>query len=355
MQFIFLIHGLQVGVGQLSLPRELAEKGGTDSWLALFIGYAISTAASLAIIQVMRRKPDGSLIDLLEHYFGKWAGIAGALAGAAVFTIFTMEIVFSAGQMVKSWVLQKTPLYMLIILFSIPTFAIIGQGIRAISRYAEFVFYMFIPMAVFLFMPLQDSYFIHLLPFLKEGWGPVIKSVKSTVLSFSGFEFAFFAYPFLKRKELASVGIVIANTLSLCVYLIITLACFLYFSPDEITVYNQPALNLLKVIELRFVERIEIIFLSFYLFMVSTSWIPYMYGYSYCLNRIMPRLGKKAHLAVMMIGLITIAVAVNPSFMLVEKWMRAAGMSSLVASYALPFCLLAYILANERIKGRKSG
>ena len=32
MQYIFLIHGVQVGVGLLTLPRELAEKAG-DGWL----------------------------------------------------------------------------------------------------------------------------------------------------------------------------------------------------------------------------------------------------------------------------------------------------------------------------------
>lgn len=355
MQFILLINGVQVGVGQLSLPRELAETGGTDGWLALFIGYAASIAASLAIIRIMSRKPDGTLIDLLEHYFGKWAGTVGAFAAAAAFTIFTMEIMFSAGQMIKSWIMQRTPLYMLIILFSIPSFAIIVKGMRVMSRYSEFVFYMFLPMAVFLFMPLQDGNLLHLFPFLKEGWEPVFKSVRLTALSFSGFEFAFFAYPFLKRKELASIGIVIANTLSLIIYLIITLACFLYFSPDEITVFNQPALNLLKVVELRFVERVEIIFLSVFLIMVSTSWIPYMYGYSYCLNRLVPKLGIMGHTAIMITGLIAIAVATDPSFMLVEKWMKAAGTTSMFVSYALPFCLLAYILAHERIKGRKSG
>ena len=34
-QFIFIIHGAQVGTGILFLPRTLAEKSGTDGWLVL--------------------------------------------------------------------------------------------------------------------------------------------------------------------------------------------------------------------------------------------------------------------------------------------------------------------------------
>jgi predicted membrane-bound spermidine synthase len=100
---------------------------------------------------------------------------------------------------------------------------------------------------------------------------------------------------------------------------------------------------------------VEIIFLSIFLILVSTSWIPYMYGYSYSLNRLVPKIGIKGHLTIMITGLIAIAVAMDPSFMLVEKWMKAAGMTAMLTSYALPFCLLAYILAHERITGRKSG
>ncbi|MEB8811920.1 GerAB/ArcD/ProY family transporter, partial [Bacillus cereus] len=36
MQYIFIINASQVGTGVLSLPRVLAEKAGTDIWIALF-------------------------------------------------------------------------------------------------------------------------------------------------------------------------------------------------------------------------------------------------------------------------------------------------------------------------------
>lgn len=35
MQYILLIHGIQMGIGILTLPRELAEKSGTDGWIAI--------------------------------------------------------------------------------------------------------------------------------------------------------------------------------------------------------------------------------------------------------------------------------------------------------------------------------
>lgn len=53
MQFILLIHGVQMGVGILTLPRELAEKAGTDGWIGIIISWFIATVASMIIIKIM--------------------------------------------------------------------------------------------------------------------------------------------------------------------------------------------------------------------------------------------------------------------------------------------------------------
>ena len=39
----------------------------------------ITIAASLIVIQVMKKHPEGTLFDLLTRYLGKWAGKAGAI------------------------------------------------------------------------------------------------------------------------------------------------------------------------------------------------------------------------------------------------------------------------------------
>ena len=49
MQYIVLINGMQVGTGVLSLPRVLAEKAGTDGWIAILIGWIFSTISGVFI------------------------------------------------------------------------------------------------------------------------------------------------------------------------------------------------------------------------------------------------------------------------------------------------------------------
>ena len=51
MQYIVLINGMQVGTGVLSLPRVLAEKAGTDGWIAILIGWIFSTISGVFICE----------------------------------------------------------------------------------------------------------------------------------------------------------------------------------------------------------------------------------------------------------------------------------------------------------------
>ncbi|MDF2714543.1 MAG: spore gernimation protein [Paenibacillus sp.] len=351
-QFILLIHGIQVGVGQLSLPRELAEAGGTSSWMALFIGWAASVVASLCIVQVMKRTPDGTLIDLLAKYFGQWAGKVGAVCLILYFTLCLTAITMSAGIMISGWLLPRTQLYVLIALFAVPTYMIVKNGVRVLGRYAELVFLMFLPMALFLLVPLRESHLLHLFPLFKDGFQPILSAVGTTVFSFTGYEVAFIVYPFLRKKEFASIGIVIANTLSLLVFLLITLVCFLYFSPDEITQYSQPTLSLLKVIEFRFMERFDILFLSFYLFMISTTWMPQLFCVVYSASRLFGTRDIRMPLAVMLVLLIAYAFLIDPSFDSNEKLIGLMQQLTVVFAYVLPLGLFVYVRMHDRFTGR---
>jgi hypothetical protein len=211
---------------------------------------------------------------------------------------------------------------------------------------------MFLPMALFLLVPLRESHLLHLFPLFKDGFQPILSAVGTTVFSFTGYEVAFIVYPFLRKKEFASIGIVIANTLSLLVFLLITLVCFLYFSPDEITQYSQPTLSLLKVIEFRFMERFDILFLSFYLFMISTTWMPQLFCVVYSASRLFGTRDIRMPLAVMLVLLIAYAFLIDPSFDSNEKLIGFMQQLTVVFAYVLPLGLFVYVRMHDRFTGR---
>lgn len=350
MQFIFLIHGVQLATGVLSLPRQLAEKSGTDGWMSLLLGYLINLVVSILMIYTLKRFPGQTLYGLLVQLFGKWAAKIAIIPWIAYFAYSSWLVQVQAALYIQAWFLPSIRKYILIVLFAIPSFMLVRHGWKALGRYAELVFYMSIWMPFFMLLPLKDSSWIHLLPLFKDGFGPILSGVGTTIFSLLGFEITLFLYPYLQNKEKAVRGVVIANTLTFLAYLFVTLVCFSYFSPDEITVYYQPVLSLLKVIEFRFLERVDMIFLSIYLFIVSTSWIPYLFCASFSTSLL---LGKRRHAlfaGFFLLLFIVVTFVLQPSWIEVQRWTKWSSQVGLALAYVFPVLLWLYVQVYLKVR-----
>jgi len=350
MQYIFLIHGAQVGIGVLSLPRLLAESAGTDGWISILFGWILSTGASLMIVQVMKRYPNATLIELLILYFGKWIGKAAALLIALYFSLFTTVVILMAIAITKTWILPQTAHYVVMMLLLFPGYIILRHGIRVVGRYSELVFFMTLWMPMILIFSLQDAHWLHLLPVIKEGWSPILQTVQSTVFSFLGFEIAFFLYPFVKHKQAASIGIVVANTLSMLFFLHVTIVAFVFFAPNEIFQYKWPTLSLLKVIEFRFLERFDIVFLISYLFIISTTWMPLMFFVVFTTAQLMGKQDHSRHLYVFLSLLIVVSFFYIPSLNQIVKLEQLNSRLGFNFAYVFPVFLWLYGKLYDRFR-----
>lgn len=344
MQYIFLIHGTQVGIGILTLPRELTEVAGTDGWISIFIGWMMSIFASLLITYIMKKHPQKTLFDLLPYYFGTWLGNFGNLLVILYGAFVTVTVIFTFFFIINVWILVETPSYMILAFYLIPAYIIGRKGIRVLGRYSEMMFFLTLWMPILLLVPLREAHVLHLLPVIKEGWLPIFHAVKTTIVSFLGFEMAFFLYPFLTCKEHATKGIVIANTLSLLIFLHITLIAYLFYSPYESIQYQWPTLNLLKEIEFPFLERFEIIFLSFYMVSLSTTWLPYTFISVFGSSRLLKKENYyQQHLLVFLFLLLITAFFFQPSYTQIAQLAKAWGGAGFIFSYVFPVALWLYM------------
>ncbi|MED1781782.1 endospore germination permease [Brevibacillus fortis] len=353
LQYILLIHGTQIGIGVLTLPRELAEHAGTDGWLSMFFGWGVSVLVSLVITNMMKLHPDKTITDLLTLLLGKWLGKVASILMSVYCAIAAIVVVVNSAFIINVWVLSQTPGYIIFMLFAIPIYIIIQGGLRIIARYSELVFYLTLWMPLLLAAALKDANWLHFLPIIKEGWQPILSASIYTVLPFLGFELAYFVYPFLKKKQHASLGIVVANTLTLLVYLHVTIICFAFFSPDEIKQYTWPTLNLWKVIEYSFLERIDIIFLAFYLFILSTTVLTYMYFAVFCTTQVFGNRDHRKHLIVLLLLIFVCLWFYTPSFMDLKKMTDIWSIAGVGFAFVLPVLLFGPIWLLQRKAGGK--
>ncbi|WP_256710609.1 endospore germination permease [Paenibacillus sp. FSL H8-0548] len=274
MQFIFIISGIQISVAVLSLPRKLAEIAGTDGWLAIPLGYAINIFCSYIIVMVMKNCSGKTLMDALSTMVGKWFGKGFALVLALFFLHLLYDGLIRAILIIKTWLMPNTQGYVLLILLLIPAYKVAIAGPRIIGRYAELIVVISCWLPFVYLFTLKYAHWLNLLPLFKAGFMPVLSAVSATVYPSLGISSVFILYPYLKHKEKAAPALFISNTLTMAVYLFITIICYIYFSPHEATLFNDPIISILKTIEFRFIERIEVPFISFYIFVFSMVWIP---------------------------------------------------------------------------------
>ncbi|MEH7333591.1 endospore germination permease [Neobacillus drentensis] len=352
MQYIFLINGTQVGTGVLSLPRILAEKAGTDGWIAILIGWFCSVAASIFLVKAAAKYPEDTLYEILIRFFGKILGKALVLIYMFYFAFYAWTILVNACLYIKAWFLPKTPDYIILLLFSIPTFFVARNGLRVLGRYSELSFYMVMWIPLFLLIPLKDGNWLHFLPLLKEGWRPVLSAVPTTVFSFLGFEVAFFLYPFLQKKQHAVLGITIANTLTMLFYVFVTFVCFAYFSPDGIIEFNQPVLNLLKLIEFRFLERFDMVLLAVYLIVVSTAWMPCVYFAAFCSSQLLGKQDHSNYVTILLLIIIGLVFWLDPTWIESEGWQKMVTKGGLLLAFAAPPFLWVYSWIYEKFRRR---
>lgn len=355
MQYIFLLQGTQVGTGILSLPRTLAEQSGTDGWIVILLGGIVNFAAGWIILLTLRKYPDFTLPDLLDHLFGKWLGKLLLIPLIAYFAFFGWIVMINSMLFIKAWFLPKTPEYLIVLLFAIPSYFIVRHGLRVQARYAELVFYMMMWTPLIFLVTLEHGHWIHLLPLFKEGWEPIMNGLTKTVFAFAGNEILFFIYPFLKKKQYAVHGLLIANTLTMLVYLYVTIICFVFYTPDGITTINQPVLSLLKTIEFRFLERVDMIFLAIYLIVVSRVWSAYIYCAVFSTCHLLRKQDHSSHAFIYFIMVIGCAYVVKPTWNQADQWVTLLSNSGIVVLYVMPVLLLVYASGLEKYRRWKAG
>lgn len=353
LQFVLIISAFQISVAFLSIPRELARLAGSDGWIAIFFGWGLASAAAVAIVKVMKYSPNSSILELMQKYMGVWGARIAAIVFIAYYLLLAYDGYMIASLVIKLWLLPSTYTYVLVLLMLIPTFQIAQHGFQAIGRYSEIVAMISIWIPFVYLSTLRHAHWLYLLPILKEGWIPVLSSVKTMIYPMLGIGLIFFLYPHLVNKDKALPAVIISNTLTCLVYLGITIICYVYFSPDEIGKFNDPVISIMKSVEFEFIERVEVPFIAVYLFVFSCIWIPSMYIVSSNSAWLLGKGSDRTHLAVWSILMLIGFFFYRPSFFDAAIINDSLNYIGFIIEFAMPCCLLLYLFIREKFRRGK--
>ncbi|WP_435164780.1 GerAB/ArcD/ProY family transporter [Paenibacillus glycanilyticus] len=350
LQFVFIIAGIQISIAVLSTPREVSRSAGTDGWITIIIGWLITIIPSLLVFKTMQRSSEGTILDLLRRRLGRWIAVLFALIMAVYLGSLAYIGLLRTLLIIRVWLLQNTSPFVVLLLLFIPTYIVAREGPKLLGRFAEVIFYFLFWLPLIYLLPMKQGRWLNLIPIVKEGWGPILSAVPGVLFAYLGFIVAYFLYPHLTNKKYAGAGILLANTITMATNLLITLVCFIYFSPNEMVEINQPVITVLKTIQFKFVERIEVIFISLYIGIYSLIWIPCLYFTAYCLKWARNGAGERSYLIglLFLIGIGTYFFI--PTFNQSDWLEHQLTKFGIVIEYILPITIWIYLVIQERLR-----
>ncbi|MEC4587298.1 endospore germination permease [Bacillus safensis] len=354
-QAVFFIIQSQIGVGILALPHLLMKDMGHDGWIAIILACFFIQIINTIFLYIIYKYPETSFFQALIEVFGKWIGHALIVLYTVYFASVCIVVLSIFTRILGIWVLPLTPNWMIILLLMICIIYIAKEQITAIVRFNFILTPVILLLSLLMFYALKGTNIDYLLPFFQTDISQFQLGLKDVVLSMNGFEMILIISPLMKGTIKARYKVMtISNICTTLYYLFITLICFMFFSPAELDVIPNPVLYLLKTITFGVIERTDLIFLSFWVFVILAELGNYLY---FCANGVSTMLKKKNHKKYVYYYAILIYAAscfLSTDNFRIQRFNDFTTVAQYSFIYTLPIMMAIIILIKHRKKKVKS-
>lgn len=337
-QLIFVMIGTQIATGILSLPRLVATEAQQHAWLAILTGVLPSLLSILLIVSLLNRFADTDFANVTHRMFGKFIGNGLILVMVIYIILFEGIVIRLFAEITSIFMLPLTPLWLVILVFTIAMVYAISKGGKVVARLNEFLFYLLLIDLFILLVPVQNGSILNLMPVMEVDIPGVLRGALATAYAYAGAEILLVIYAMVPRREEVLKAALIGQFIVMLIYLMVTVICVLVFGLESIKNIIWPVLTLLKVADIAVLERLELVFLTL---LVGLGVRPVMnmgLAASYLTTRAF-NLKLYGHYTwvVLAIGAGMYVVAVQPDNILqVFQWAEYAGYAYLVVALGYP-------------------
>ncbi|MFC4779356.1 GerAB/ArcD/ProY family transporter [Paenibacillus sp. GCM10023252] len=271
---IFLIYVSMVGVGVLNFQRELIQDAGYDGWISVLL-MAISVHVILWMIYRILSTAHHEAEDITSinlRYFGKWLGNGVNLLIVLYFYSGAFVEFRSYIEIIQVWIFPEMGVLAISIALVVLIHYTVSGGFRAItglSFWGMILSYLLvIPILVITF---KFRHPMNLLPVMNHSLQDIVRSSKSMLYPFMGFEALIMYYPFIKTpaksQKWAHWTVIFVTSL----YLITSFITFMYYSEGQLRQIIWPTLSMIMIIEVPILQRLEYLAISLWMIKIVAN------------------------------------------------------------------------------------
>ncbi|MGJ7913479.1 GerAB/ArcD/ProY family transporter [Neobacillus sp. LXY-1] len=289
-QAVMFIINFIFGAGILTLPRTTTEKIKTpDSWIAIIISGLIITLVAVLILKLCQRYPNETFYQFNQKLLGKWIGSLLSLTVICYYIALSAYEVRTMAENTRLFLLQGTPVWAIMMPFLWIGLYLVQGGVNAIARLLEIIFpitVLFFLLVMFLGIELFEV--DNLRPVLGSGVKPVIKGLKTSSLSFAGFEILLFIFMFLKEKNKVTKIPLLGVGIPFIFYTITEVIVIGSISVDAVLSQTWPVLTFIRSFEIKglLFERFDSLLLVIWLMQIFTTYVIALFVATLGLNQL---------------------------------------------------------------------
>ncbi|MED4584438.1 spore germination protein [Brevibacillus choshinensis] len=289
-QAAVIVINLTLGSGILTLPRSSVEKVHTpDVWITVILGGLIAMLAGVIIVKLCQRFPQKTFFEYVLDIAGKWLGTVFGLLIICYFLMTAALQVRTMTEVTTFYLLEGTPSWAIMMAFMWVSFYLVTGGIQPIARLYEII----LPITVLFFLlvsflSLKIFEIDYLRPVLGLGIQPVFAGLKTTALTYTGFEIMLILCAFMKTPNKATKAVLVGISLPLVFYLITVVIVVGAFSIDGVVTRTWPTIDLIRSFEMTGIlfERFESLLLVLWIMQIFSSFSIAYYAASLGLSQI---------------------------------------------------------------------
>ncbi|GAA0724471.1 endospore germination permease [Clostridium malenominatum] len=292
-QLVCILIGSMIGIGVLSLPKDVIKISKQDGWISVLLGSVYPLYVIFIANYIRKKHPKEDLLDLNKKIYGRFFGIIFNMIFLIFFLFIGTEVAAGVNNVLKIYMVHFLNKWnILTLLFLITAYAAYG-GAKTIGRMNEVLFYSTFAIFLIPLFAVSKGDILNLKPVLGSGVLTIIKGVKETATIYSGVEILFIIYPFLHTNvNIGKCGLrsIIFITI---IYTLFTIVTILYLGIDTTLKFLWPLITVTESIMIPVINSFRYVFLALWtMTMFKVISIDY-YIFSYGLNKLFKKISRK--------------------------------------------------------------
>ncbi len=278
LQLALILFITQTGVGIIVLPSALSKEVGHDGWITVAVTGLGIIVFALLIMALLGRYKDKGIYEINKCIYGKYIGTV--LNAGVIFYLFAASVVGTAffTYYIRITLLRETPIWALAPFIALPSFYLVWQGLKNMSRFLFFSIVSSIIILIFLLFLYKDFKLSFVLPIGEAGISNILYSTKTCFLAFLGFETTVFFYPYVTDKQKAlklSIGAILMSTVF---YLVFVFVSTITFGENFLNIMLIPFFSLSRVYNAPILERVDLYLTAIWFIPLACSVRTYIFA-----------------------------------------------------------------------------